>query len=185
MADARETRRKIKKVLLDLMKTKDADKITAAELARTAEISRATFYRYYDSVDAVLREITDDFLEEMRDEYRYFISTPIDFKNLDEPQEIFVKLGAALQRNSDVFLSMTGYHGDGRFVRKWHELFKEFYYGKLVYENLATKDLDVYIQFMLPGIDAVIQYWLSKKGDQTAVEGAPILQRVLFGPFLC
>lgn len=63
MSDGNETKRAIREGLLELMLNADADKISASELARSANVSRATFYRYYDSVDAVLREITEEFLE--------------------------------------------------------------------------------------------------------------------------
>lgn len=185
MSDASQTKRRIKGGLLDLMKTTDADKVSAAELARTAQVSRATFYRYFDSVDAVLRELTDEFLEGMRDRHRYFIPTPIDFKNLDAPQEIFVSIARYLLENKAVFLGMTGPHGDGRFVQRWHALFKEFNYGKLVYEGLAKNDLDIYMEFALAGNDAVIRYWMTEKPEITPEEGAPIIQRILFGPFVC
>lgn len=80
---------------------------------------------------------------------------------------------------------MTDAHGSGRFVQKRHALFKEFNYGKLVYEGLAKKDLDIYMEFTLAGNDAVIRYWLTEKPEITPEEGAPIMQRILFGPFVC
>lgn len=185
MSDAGQTKRRIRDVLLDLMMDTDADKISAAELARRAGVSRATFYRYYDSVDAVLCEITDEFLEGMRDCHRYFIPTPIDFRHLDVPQEVFVSIASYLLENKRVFLAMTGPHGDARFVYKWHALFKEFNYGKLVYEGLAKKEMDIYMEFTLAGNDAVIRYWLTEKTEISPTEGAPIMQRILFGPFVC
>lgn len=185
VSDAGQTKRKIKDVLLNLMIDTDADKISAAELTRKAEISRATFYRYYDSVDAVLCEITDEFLEGMRDRHRYFIPTPIDFKKLDVPQDVFLSIAKYLLENKTVFLAMTGPHGDPRFAFKWHALFKEFNYGKLVYEGLAKKDLDIYMEFILAGNDAVIRYWLTQKPEIRPEEGAPIMQRILYGPFVC
>lgn len=185
MADVNQTKSNIKDTLLDLMTAMDADKVSAAALARSANVSRATFYRYYDSVDAVLREITDEFLEGMRDCHRYFISTPIDLANLDKPSPAFVANARFLAENRKVFLAMTGPHGDARFVQKWRALFKEFNYGKLAYEGLAQKDLDIYMEYALAGNDAVIRYWLEEKPEISPEEGAPIMQRILFGPFVC
>lgn len=139
MSDAGQTKRMIRDVLLDLMLEQDADKISAAELARKAEVFRATFYRYYDSVDAVLCEITDEFPEGMRDCHRYYISTPLDLNNLNAPNPMFVEIARYLDENRKVFLAMTGAHGDTRFMHKWHELFREFNYGKFVYEGLSRK----------------------------------------------
>lgn len=99
MSDGNETKRAIREGLLELMLNADADKISASELARSANVSRATFYHCYDSVDAVLREITEEFLEGMRDRHRYFIQTPIDFKRLDVPQGVFVSIAQYLLEN--------------------------------------------------------------------------------------
>lgn len=183
--DANQTKRKIKDVLLDLMMDTDADKISAAELVRKAEISRATFYRYYDSVDAVLREITDEFLEGMRDCHRYYISAPLDLNNLNVSNPMFVEIAHYLDANRKVFLAMTGAHGDARFTRRWHELFREFNYGKFAYEGLSRKDMDVYMEFTLAGMDAMIRYWFEKRPDMSPELDAPIMQRILFGPFVC
>lgn len=185
MAEANQTKRKIKDVLLELMSETDADKISAAALCRRAEVSRATFYRYYDSVDAVLCEITDEFLEGMRDCHRYYISAPLDLTKLHVPHPMFVEIARYLDANRTVFLAMTGAHGDARFTRKWHELFREFNYGKFAYEGLSRKDMDVYMEFTLFGMDAMIRYWFEKRPDMSPERDAPIMQRILFGPFVC
>lgn len=185
MADANQTKRKIKDVLLELMLETDADKISAAELCRKAEISRGTFYRYYESVDTVLCEITDEFLEGMRDHHRYYISTPIDMNNLGVPQPVFVAFANYLWENRAVLLAMNGPHGDARFAYKWHELFKEYNYGKFVYEGLARDDMDIYMEFMLAGVDAMLRYWFEKRPEMCPERDSHIMQRMLYGPFVC
>jgi len=176
---------RIKDALLDLMQMTDADKISAIDLARKAGISRATLYRYYSSVDDVLREMEDEFLEGMRDCSRYYISAKFDVNRLDKPYPAFIGITEFIKAHRSFFLVMTGPHGDGRFVYRWHRVTREFYCGKLAYEELTKKDADVYIEFAMAGNDAMIRYWLVKRPDIPKEEIVPIVQRILFGPFVC
>lgn len=185
MLNANQTKEKLKEALLALMHTTDADKITAVDLARQAEVSRATLYRYYDSVDEVLREIEDEFLEGMRDQSRYYISAPIDLKHLGVPYPAFVAIADYHRKNKAVYLLLSGAHGSGRFVYRAHKIVREFYCGKLAYEGLVQKDMDVYIEFAMAGSDAEIRYWLEKRPDISCEEAAVIIQKVLYGPFVC
>lgn len=52
----------IKDALLELIDEKPYEHIKVAELCRKAEISRATFYLHYDSLDEVLDDVIDDAL---------------------------------------------------------------------------------------------------------------------------
>ncbi len=52
----------IKDALLELKKDLPYDKISVKQLCEKAEISRATFYLHYDSIDDVLDEVLDDAL---------------------------------------------------------------------------------------------------------------------------
>ncbi|MBO7689964.1 MAG: TetR/AcrR family transcriptional regulator [Clostridia bacterium] len=45
--------------LLKLLQEKEFEKITVTELTRVADVSRATFYRYYTDVGDVLRDFLD------------------------------------------------------------------------------------------------------------------------------
>ena len=52
----------IKDALLELLEQDSFDKITVASLCRQAEITRATFYLHFPSLDDVLNEVLDDAL---------------------------------------------------------------------------------------------------------------------------
>ena len=52
----------IKDSLLELLEKDSFDKITVAALCRQAEITRATFYSHFSSLNAVLDEVLDDAL---------------------------------------------------------------------------------------------------------------------------
>lgn len=185
MLSAKQTKQRLKDALLHLMHTTDVDRVTAVDLARQAEVSRATLYRYYDSVDEVLREIEDEFLEGMRDQSRYYISDTFDIKHLSTPYPAFIAIADYHRKNKEVYLLLSGSHGSKRFVYHAHKIVREFYCGKLAYEGLLPKNMDVYIEFALAGSDAEIRYWLEKRPDISCEEAAVIIQKVLYGPFVC
>ena len=58
----RYTQSAIKDALLELLEEQPYEKITVASLCRRSEITRATFYLHYDSLDMVLDELLDEAL---------------------------------------------------------------------------------------------------------------------------
>lgn len=60
------TRKLIKESLLELMKDRPFASISAADIARRAEVGRSTFYRHYENASAVLADAVDDSISEMK-----------------------------------------------------------------------------------------------------------------------
>lgn len=56
------TRNTVKDALLELLEEQSFEKITVASLCRQAEITRATFYLHFQSLDEVLDELLDEAL---------------------------------------------------------------------------------------------------------------------------
>lgn len=59
------TKRMIKEALLRLLDTTPLDKIKISGLCEASGVNRATFYRHYDSLQAVLGEIESEFFHNM------------------------------------------------------------------------------------------------------------------------
>ena len=167
------------------MRSTDADKISVKDFVQKSNISRSTFYRYYNTIDELLQSVEDEFIEGMRDCSRYYISTPIDVHNLGQPCSSFVKIAEYLSEHKEEFLVLTGFHGDARFVSRFKKLIKEFYSGKVAFEGIIADNLDVYIEFVIAGNIATIRYWLEKKTNMKPEDIAPIMQRMLYGPLIC
>lgn len=184
MKDIHPTKQCIRHALIDLLQEIDIEKIGAKKLAEAANISRATFYHYYGSVDEVLNEIEEDFFERMRDNSRYYISSEMNASNLHEPNRSVIAIADFFLKNKKTYLSLTGPHGDQRFSVRLHKFIREFYLGKLAYEGVNRKDIDMYVEFVLAGSDGVIRYWLEKRTDMASKDVAPIIQNILYGPFL-
>ena len=61
-----KTRTALKEALIACMKEKPVRDMTAADISGRAGVDRATFYRYYGSVDGIVAELERDQLEEFR-----------------------------------------------------------------------------------------------------------------------
>ncbi len=90
------TRRTIKDAMLELLEEGPYEKITVASLCRQAEITRATFYLHFQSLDEVLNELLDEALAVAES-----IVRQADFSERMEAQEGLLKSGTAedLRRN--------------------------------------------------------------------------------------
>ncbi len=56
----------IRTTVVELMETTDIPDITVTAVCKRSNLSRTTFYRYYPSVDAVVKEMGDDLLASIR-----------------------------------------------------------------------------------------------------------------------
>lgn len=77
-----KTKRRIKEVFCELLKKKDVNQISVAELARIAEINKGTFYLHYQDIYALYAEILQDKVQEEVNSVTFFhefFEAPEDF----------------------------------------------------------------------------------------------------------
>ena len=61
----RMTKKLLKGAILELLETRDLDRITVTDICETADVNRSTFYAHYADIHQLLREIENDMLERM------------------------------------------------------------------------------------------------------------------------
>jgi AcrR family transcriptional regulator len=62
----RRTEQELQRVALELVRARGFDHVTTDDIAAAAEVSKTTFYRYFDSKEAVVLGKSADKLEQMR-----------------------------------------------------------------------------------------------------------------------
>lgn len=70
------SKRRLKHSLLTLMQKKKLEDITITELVAQAELTRATFYKYYESTGQLLREIEADVVADLVSSYLGYLEDP-------------------------------------------------------------------------------------------------------------
>lgn len=88
-----KTRAAIKSAFLELRRKKPIEKITVTELAKLAEINKATFYLHYSDIyslaDEMEDEVIDDILSEIQGLNKFF----------DDPRKYTAEMRRALLNN--------------------------------------------------------------------------------------
>ena len=104
----RRTRMAIKTALLALLKDKPVAKITVSELAEKACVNRKTFYNHYTDLNSVLREMEEEFLNDIFD----LVDKQDVWKDIEEPAGFFERLFTIISENKEVFtlLVESGQH---------------------------------------------------------------------------
>lgn len=145
-ARIRYTKLAIRNAFLNLLEKFTIEKITVAEICRTAEINRATFYRYYDNEYDLLSSLENEMFEEIKNsvyEYRTDIDklTEIIFIKFSEQKELWTLL---LSDHADLgFLSKIYAFFDGYFLK-----------------DDSTKEKELMYRFLLYGYSGLFDYWV-------------------------
>ena len=144
----KESTQKIKKAFIELIQTKEINKINITDLVKKAGINRSTFYvnyiDIYDLADKIKEEMFNNVLELYKEEaikqkhsYNYLKL----FYHIKENQ-IYYK--TMLKLNFD-FMNYYDNHLEKSDMIK--------YYG-------STKNMDYHIDFFKAGMTAIIKKWL-------------------------
>jgi len=180
MNDKKTTKEKIEDALISLMSTTDVQDIRVKEVVNLANVTRATFYRHYDSVGAVIQGLETALLEAIRELNKYFVSSKM---SLEEPDKFVYNLTKLLFEKREFIKAINGPHGDPQFLYKATKLTREFYGGKIAYENMQSEYLDFYIAFALGGHNSFIDYWLRIRPEVDSDIAAKLIFKFMFSIF--
>ena len=159
----RDSQEKIQKAFIELIQTKNIEKITVTDICKKTNLNRSTFYAnyidIYDLVDKIKDKMIEDFFEVYKEEslakkHSYdFLKL---FKHIKENQ-LFYKTYFKL--NLDLSSELL--------VIDSKEL--ERFYDKVT-------DLDYHVTFFQAGLNAIIKKWLSNNCDKSPEEINEILK---------
>ena len=173
---------RIEDAVFSLMETTDIPRIGVAEVVRAAGISRSTFYRHFDSVDAVVKGFETDLLANMHDINSYALKARFGQSELD-PTPTMIRRMELLSERRDKIVALNGPHGDPQFIHKATVLMHDHFRERLADVPGSTDNRDFYLAFVLAGHHNVIQYWLEDRPDTAPEEVAAILNRLFYAPF--
>jgi AcrR family transcriptional regulator len=150
------TRRMLKESMLKILKEKDLDSISVAELCREAGINRATFYRHYEIPRDVLTEIQRDFYKEMKQQTN-MPKSPEDIRTAVE------KLCVFLNDHQDLIRIFIRNNSDKDFINFVNELYSEAakeYSRMNIQEKLSQEDIQFLTLYNVGGSYFVIKNWI-------------------------
>ncbi len=173
---------RIEDAVFSLMERTDIPAIRVAEVARMAGVSRSTFYRRFESVDAVVKGFETDLLANMHDINSYALKARFSQSELDPTPTMILRM-ELLHERRDKVVALNGPHGDPQFVHKATILMHDHFRDRLREVPGSEVYRDFYLAFVLAGHHNTIQYWLEKRPDVAPDVVAALLNRLFYAPF--
>lgn len=149
-----KTKKNISLALYALLLRMPYEEISVSDICRKADISRVSFYHYYDKKDDILIQFSDERFAEFFD----------DFSKLDSMtfEDLIVEMFRFLKKNSRQLTIL-------RYAKKENILLEQFYsYGRYIFAHTLTsnilkdKDNPFLIPFLVGGLFQVIMRWLDE-----------------------
>ena len=153
-----KTKRTFQSSLIELSKERPLNKISVKQVCEKAELSRNAFYFHYEDINALIKEIEDSMIEDIKSMF-----SSIEAKEFDE------NILAILDGLTDYFIT----HRDAAlmliestystsFTKSIDKAFSEFYYEyyKRFYPKGPKQIFDFYYGFVSNGFSGMLIQWL-------------------------
>lgn len=157
----RESIQKIEKAFVELLQLKELKEITVADICKSAQLNRSTFYAnyldIYDLADKLREKLESDFAQQFE----------------DKPSS---ELNGALRMFTHIYENQM-------FYKTYFKLHYDENHQISVYDvTRAEKDFDnkyirYHIEFFRNGINAIIKMWLNSGCKETPQEMADIIKQ--------
>lgn len=134
ISKSEQTNEKIISTYLDLMHTKQWDKISVKELCDQANIARGTFYLYFNDIYDLMEKIENTLLDDIRSRYanlpKRFSSSfsPEMFENKFDyapPKPLLAWFNFCKKYKKEIVVLLDPNHGDTYFVKKLKVILNE------------------------------------------------------------
>ena len=151
-----KTKERLKRALLDLLKTKSASEISVSEICKKGEVNRNTFYCHYDSVQDLLSEVEGLFLQELS------TSIKISGDTLNSVSDLVYLILRIARANNDLCSLLFSENGDKKFlatiltfalpsaVDNWSDEL-----------GISRRDAEILYYFISGGAVRVIEQWVA------------------------
>ncbi len=172
-----KTREAIKAAYTALLLEKNTVKITIAELARKANIDRKTFYLHYDSTEDIIKEIT----EEKMNDFLVILERNDFFERPYDTHIYFQCMNQLLEEDIDVFKRIVK-HPDFQYFWEQAETVMiqtlTDYLSEIV--ALSKKEIAIYTIFLSSGINNVYTRWLKSEIPLTLEELGELVSNISY-----
>ena len=165
----------IKNALIELMKEKTIDRISAVELCSRADVNRKTFYAHYFKVEDVLEEAENEMVAQLKKH-----ALP------EEEKPDTVSLLKYIQKHSNEYLSLMQ-NRSSRINEKMQVLIIDYGRRKHSGRNLSDRAWDIYCKTSNYGSTLLIEDWLNSGCSQPAEKLSSMIDNIstaIFQTFL-
>ncbi len=165
--DHHDVRRQVQLAISDIMIKKNIVDISVGNIVSEVNISRSTFYRYYNSINDVIREIEDILLEEICTINKLAL---IEKRNGQKAESFINNYARAntMKKYEKYIIAITGPNGDSQFRYKAIKQIKEYLNERYNFDK--NKNYEILVEFIAAGFYQIISYWIFRRPDLSAEE---------------
>lgn len=178
MDDRRNTKTEklIKETFLALLKKKNLNKVTVAEISRQADLGRGTFYLHYTDVYDLYENIENDLMGNLTKTFEKAFPTT----DAENSRKLTEELTLYIEKNKDLFRVLTR-ADNGNTMYKLKKLF----YSKVFNEDTAInphgdKQFDLMESvFVVSGIIGVLEKWITDDFHPSLESIAEMMNKII------
>lgn len=162
---AKRSRKLIREAFLSLMKEKDVNKITVADVVKKADINRSTFYAHYLDIPDVIETFEEEIFARM-----HGILSAFTFRSfLKDPLPVLSKINHYLEEDIDFYRTLILYKSSTGFFDKFAKTFLDFIKeDKDIPENIRhSVTFCVRVQLFAGGMMRMYEAWFKGELDCT------------------
>ena len=159
----RESREKIEKVFIELLRNNSLENITVSELCKIAKINRSTFYSNYDDIYALADSIRTGLETQLDEVYQDEI---LNGYNSNDFEKLFRNI-----KDNKIFYNTyfkLGFDNNYKIVKFDH---------KLAEQHFGNKYIEYHCEFFRAAITSIIKMWLKNGCKESPEEMADIIRQ--------
>lgn len=170
------TNNNIKNALISLLEHNQFELITINQIVDKAQITRSTFYRYYEDKYELLSEIEDEIINVIIENRKKIEKKYMSLNTLDT--EMFKLIFIVLDPYSETIRCLLNYNGPPSFEMKLKKVLTQRFldFDNLKYESKVRVDLTK--EYMYAILIKTFQYWSTNKNEIDIDEIAKTLKDV-------
>ncbi len=150
-----KTKNAFKQALLQLLKTKELDKITISELSEIADVSRMAFYYHYEDIFHLYQDLEKTFFSEFTNLY--------DKSESHDYRDNMLQIMIFLRKNANAVKYFASKSGDNQFRTRFASTLENQFREIVMYEMDSTQlsdHLNYMVTYHSAGIYAVYMKWI-------------------------
>ena len=154
----KKTKRSFQTALIELAKNQPLNKISVKTICEKAELSRNAFYFHYEDINALVKEVENSMIEEVKAMF-------IEIGKVEFPDNVLVVIESLTNyfiENRDATLMLTDSTYSTSFTKRIDKEFSDFYYKyyKEYSPNSSKAIFDFFYGFISNGFCGMLINWL-------------------------
>lgn len=153
---SRRAREAIDAAALSLMRERDFESISVSDIAKRADVNRATFYHHYVDKYDWLEQCIRNRLQEVVEVQRFirFNSGP------DDQFEKFIQIFQHFDKNFDFYSLMLHNEGTLFFQKRFKEIIRELVKEKASLAAASALEFDFLINYVASAFSGLVEWWI-------------------------